>query len=464
MNNTEVELSQGSSSNLRDVITQQLLIFLEAKNYEAAKTLLIPVAAVDIAEAIANLPKTMQIIAFRLLSKNEAIEVYEYLDKETQQLLIEEFKDTEAIEIIDNMSPDDRVKLFDELPPQLARNLVAQLTPQEREFNSLLLGYSLNTAGRIMTPEYIYVKETITVTEAQARIRHLAEKMEVTYYIYVTDNNKQLRGTLSLRDLIIANPEVIISQIMTTNIIYAHTDTDQEEVAKLIQRYDLIALPIVDKDENLLGVVTVDDVIDILQAEVTEDIYKMGAIETTDEDENYFKLGLYKVTKKRIPWLLILLVTNSITVFLMSNFEEVLEEVVALAFFTPLLIDAGGNVGAQSSTVIIRGLSTDELRDKQPFTIILKELITGGLLGIILAVFVIVMIFLLLGQPVIGFTVGFSLVAITVIAATTGAGLPFIFNKMGFDPALMSAPFITTVVDILGIFVYFSIAKLLLGI
>ena len=277
----------------------------------------------------------MQIIAFRLLKKQEAIEVYKYLDKTTQQSLIEDFKDTEAVEIINNMSPDERVKLLDELPPQLVRKLVAQLTPQEREFNALLLGYDANTAGRIMTPEYIYVKENITVTEAQTKIRNLANEIEVAYYIYVTDDNKRLKGTLSLKDLIIANPETIISEIMTINIIYAYTNTDQEEVAKLIQRYDLIALPIVDQDENLLGVVTVDDVIDILEAEATEDIYKMGAIEAAEEDENHFKLGLYKVTKKWIPWLLILLVTNSVTVFLRSNCEEVLEEVVTLAFFTP---------------------------------------------------------------------------------------------------------------------------------
>ena len=335
MNDRVLDFSQGSRSNLRDVINKQLLIFLEAKNYEAAKTLLIPVASVDIAEAIADLPKTMQIIAFRLLNKQEAIEVYKYLDKATQQSLIEDFKDTEAVEIINNMSPDERVKLLDELPPQLVRKLVAQLTPQEREFNALLLGYDANTAGRIMTPEYIYVKENITVTEAQTKIRNLANEIEVAYYIYVTDDNKRLKGTLSLKDLIIANPETIISEIMTINIIYAYTNTDQEEVAKLIQRYDLIALPIVDQDENLLGVVTVDDVIDILEAEATEDIYKMGAIEAAEEDENHFKLGLYKVTKKWIPWLLILLVTNSVTVFLRSNCEEVLEEVVTLAFFTP---------------------------------------------------------------------------------------------------------------------------------
>ena len=434
MNNTEIDFPKGSKSNLRNVITNQLLIFLEAQNYDAAKTLLIPVASVDIAEAIADLPKTLQIIAFRLLNKSQAIDVYEHLDRNTQYLLIEKFKNAEANEIINNMSPDDRVKLFDELPPQLARTLVAQLSPEERELNALLFGYSADTAGRIMTPKYIYV----------------------------TDNNKRLQGTLSLKDLIVAKPEAIISEIMNRNIIYAYTDTDQEEVAKLIQRYDLLALPIVDKDENLLGVVTVDDVIDILEEEATEDIYKMGAINTESDDQNYFKLGLYKITKKRIPWLLILLITNSGTVFLMSNFEEVLEEVVALAFFTPLLIDAGGNIGAQSSTVVIRGLSTDELRDKKPLSIIVKELITGGLLGIILAVIVIAMIFVFLGKPELGFIVGISLIAISIIAATTGTALPFVFNKMGFDPALMSAPFITTVVDVLGIFIYFSIAQLIL--
>ena len=223
MNNTEINFPKGSKSDLRDVITNQLLIFLEAQNYDAAKTLLIPVASVDIAEAIADLPKTLQIIAFRLLNKSQAIDVYEHLDRNTQYLLIEKFKDAEAPEIINNMSPDDRVKLFDELPPQLARTLVAQLSPEERELNALLFGYSADTAGRIMTPKYIYVKETVTANEAQAKIRNLADKIEVAYYIYVTDDNKKLQATLSLKDLIVAKPEAIISEIMNRNIIYLTT-------------------------------------------------------------------------------------------------------------------------------------------------------------------------------------------------------------------------------------------------
>ena len=252
---------------------------------------------------------------------------------------------------------------------------------------------------------------------------------------------------------------------MNRDIVYAYTDTDQEEVAKLIQRYDLIALPVVDKEENLLGVVTIDDILDILEAETTEDIYTMGAVQS--EGDNYFDNSYFQVVKKRIPWLLILLLTNSATIFIMSNYEMVLEEVVALAFFTPLLIDTGGNVGAQSSTVVIRGLSTDELDNKSPFQVLIKELISGGFLGIIMGILVIVgvLIFTSIFTNIninVGITVGVSLFAITMIAAITGAGLPFLFRSMGFDPALMSAPFITTVVDILGILIYFNVAKILL--
>ena len=411
---------------------------------------------------IAILPAALQAIAFRLLEKAKAIEVYEDLQFDVQQFLLEKFQAEEAQQIIESIAPDERVKLFDELPPQIVRRLIAQLSPEERQATSLLLGYQTDRAGHLMTPEYIALKEHLTATEAQERIRSLASLAEVTYYIYVVDSGKKLIGITSLKELIIALPEQTLGEIMTRDVVYAYTDTDQEEVAQLIQRYDLLALPIVDKDENLLGVVTVDDVIDILQEEATEDIYKMGAVQ--NDNDSYFNNNLLEVTKKRTPWLLILLVTNSITVLILSRYEQVLDEVVALAFFTPLLIDAGGNVGAQSSTVVIRGLSTDELRGKKPTLVILRELMTGGMLGILLGILVVVAIFIFLGQKAIGFTVGLSLLSITLIAATTGAALPFIFHSFGLDPALMSAPFITTVVDILGILIYLNIARLLLGV
>ncbi len=461
MSQNSTILPIGSQSKLRDIVSSQLQILLAQKNYEGAKTLLIPVQPVDIAEAIAIIPETMQVIAFRLLDKAKAIEVYEDLNLEIQQFLLEKFQADEAQQIIESIAPDERVKLFDELPPSIVRRLISQLSAEERQATSLLLGYSPDTAGRIMTPEYIALKEQLTAIQAQERIRSLAKSAEVNYYIYVVDSSKKLLGITSLKDLIIALPQQSLGEIMTRDVIYAYTDSDREQVAQLIQRYDLLALPILDKEENLLGVVTVDDVIDILQAEATEDIYTMGAVQA--DDDSYFNQNLLSASRKRIPWLLMLLITNSITVIILSRYEQVLDEVVALAFFTPLLIDAGGNVGAQSSTVVIRGLSTDELRGKQPAAIILRELMTGGLLGILLAILVIVVIFLFLGQGAIGLTVGLSLLSITLIAATSGAALPFLFHFFGLDPALMSAPFITTVVDILGILIYLNIAKLLLG-
>ncbi|MEA5508365.1 magnesium transporter [Crocosphaera sp. UHCC 0190] len=462
MTNIAPRIPLESRSELRDLVCFQLQLFLEQKNYEGVKNLLIPVQAVDIAEAIEGLPGTLQVIAFRLLQKQIAVEVYEYFDCNIQQSLIQEFQAQEAIDLVNQMSPDERVKLFDELPPQLVRKLINHLTPEEREATALLLGYRGDSAGRIMTPEYIALKEHLTARQAQEKIRSLAQKSEVNYYLYITDQNKHLMGLISLKDLIISDPEKPLEEIMKREVICADTDTDQEEVAKLIQRYDLLALPIIDKDKNLLGVVTIDDVIDVIEEEATEDIYKMGGLESTGY--NYFEASLFHVFKQRMPWLLLLLFTNSATVMILSNYEAILDEVVALAFFTPLLIGAGGNVGAQSSTVVIRGLSTEALKDKKPLEIVLRELVSGGLLGLILGILVIIGIFLFLGHQEVSLIVGISLLCITIIAATTGAALPYLFSKLGFDPAFMSAPLITTVVDILGILIYLNMARLILGI
>lgn len=456
----EIE-EKSSRSELRAIVREQLRLLLEDRNWEGVKTLLLPVQPVDIAEAIDGLPKAMQLTAFRLLSKAEAVEVYEHLSTDIQQSLIEEFRDSELLEIVNSMAPDDRAGLFDELPPRLVRRVLAQLSPEERQATSQLLGYQAGTAGRLMTPEYIALRYNLTIKEASDRIRQLARDREVSYYVYVVDEQRRLMGVASLRDVLLADLDQFLGDIINPDVVFAQTDTDQEEVARSIQRYDLVALPVVDRDHTLVGVVTVDDAIDILQKEATEDIYIMGAVRS--EGESYFQSNLATITRKRIPWLFILLITNALTILVMSNFEAVLDEVVALAFFTPLLIDAGGNVGAQSSTVVIRGLSTEELKYKKPLWVIIRESMTGGLLGILLGVVVIGMVFVFLGQIEIGLTVGISLLCITIIAATAGAGLPFLFHSFGLDPALMSSPFITTIVDILGIWIYLSTAKLLLG-
>ncbi|AFY37792.1 magnesium transporter [[Leptolyngbya] sp. PCC 7376] len=448
-------------NELRQLVRSQLLLLLESKNLQGAKSLLVPVQPVDIAEAIEDLPESMQVIAFRLLSKAEAIEVYEYLDSSVQQALVQKFKRQEVQDVVDQMSPDDRVRLFDELPAKVVRQLLEQLSPEERQATNLLLGYEDDTAGRVMTPEYISLKQTLTVGETLERIRLQASKSEIIYYLYVTDASRQLMGIVSLRDLVVSGPTVQLESIMTRDVVSIHTDTDQEEVALTIQRYDLLALPVVDRENRLVGVVTVDDVIDIIQEEATEDIYALGGLQT--DGDNYFQMNLLTVARQRVVWLFVLLITNTFTGWIIRSQESLLQQVVTLAAFIPLLTGTGGNVGAQSSTVVIRGLNTDDLNDLGAGKVVLREAIAGALLGSILGLVVIVWAYFLQGSLGVAISVGISLVAIAVLASVAGSSLPFLFRYMGLDPALMSAPFITTAVDVIGVLIYFNIARLMLG-
>jgi magnesium transporter len=446
---------------LRELVRMQLQSLLEQQNFQGAKALLVPVQPVDIAEAIEGLPEAMQAIAFRLLSKDEAIEVYEYLDPVIQQKLIEEFKHQDVLDIVDKMSPDDRARLFDELPAKIVRRLLTQLSPEERQATSLLLGYKPNTAGRIMTPEYISLKEGMTVAQALERIRSVANITETIYYLYVSDAARRLVGILSLRDLVTAQPDQTIGEIMTRDAVHVYTETDQEEVARIIKDYDFLAVPVVDAERRLVGIVTVDDVIDILEEETTEDIYTLGGVQAGGG--NYFQTNLFTVARKRVVWLMVLLITNTATAVVIQNQEEVLEQVVALAAFIPLLIDTGGNVGAQSSTVVIRGLSTNEVQSSKFVGVISRETLAGVILGVMLAVVVTVWAYFLQGNLAVAIAVGVSLFAIAILASFAGSALPFLFRSLKLDPALMSAPFITTAVDVLGVLIYLWTARLILG-
>lgn len=440
----------------------QLKTLLEQNNLPGAKALLIPVQPADVAEAIEGLPEPMQVIAFRLLSKTEAIEVYEHLDSSVQQALVEEFKRQDVLDVVDKMSPDDRVRLFDELPAKIVSRLLAQLSLEERRATALLLGYEAGTAGRIMTPEYVSLKQQWTVAQALERIRRLAHVSETIYYLYVTDAARRLTGILSLRALVIAQPEQTIGEIMVREVVYVQTDTDQEEVARLIQRYDFLAVPIVDTEQRLVGIITVDDVIDILEEETTEDIYALGGVQAGTD--SYFQTNLLTVARRRVVWLFVLLITNTATSAVIRSQEAVLQQVVALAAFIPLLIGTGGNVGAQSSTVVIRGLNTDEIDKTIAFKVIRRETIAGLFLGLMLGLVVFVWAYVLQGSLVVAIAVGISLVAISVLASIAGAALPFLFQTIGLDPALMSAPFITTAVDVLGVLIYLNTARLILQI
>ncbi|MGI0482001.1 magnesium transporter [Geminocystis sp. CENA526] len=465
MNDNVTIAKNDSRHELRELVSSQLEIMLETNNLEGAKALLVPVQPVDIAEAIEYLPPSMQLIAFRLLNKTEAIDVYEHLESSVQQALIEEFKRQEVLDIVDKMSPDDRARLFDELPAMVVSRILEQLSPEERQATNLLLGYEEDTAGRIMTPEYISLKQTLTVEETLDRIRSLAKASELIYYMYVTDASRHLAGIVSLRDLVLHSPNQTLEEIMTRDVVYVKTDMDQEEVAKLIQRYDFLAVPVVDKELRLVGIVTVDDIIDILEREATEDIYALGAVQS--DGENYFQTNLFTVARRRVTWLLVLLLTNTVTGSIIGAQEDVLAKVTVLAAFIPLLIGTGGNIGTQSSTVVIRGLSTGEMNDLGTPKVIAREALAGLLLGLILGFLATIWAYLLpqTGRNIVVATsVGVSLVAISVLASVSGSALPFLFKSIGLDPALMSAPFITTAVDVLGVLIYFTIARTMLGI
>ncbi|MEO1591883.1 MAG: magnesium transporter [Cyanobacteria bacterium J06632_22] len=450
-----------SRKELRELVRSQLQALLEQENLQGAKALLVPVQPADIAEAIEGLPEAMQALAFRLLSKAEAIEVYENLDSSVQQALIEDFKRQDVIDIVDKMSPDDRARLFDELPAKVVRRLLQQLSAQERESTALLLGYEAGTAGRVMTPEYVSIKENWTITRTLESIRRLATVSETVYYLFVTDSARRLTGILSLRTLVIGQPDQTIGELMTREVVSVKTDDDQEEVARLIQRYDFLAVPVVDTENRLVGIITVDDVIDILEEETTKDIYALGGVQSGGD--NYFQTNLLTVARKRVVWLSVLLLTNTVTTAVIRSQEDIIQQVAVLAAFIPLLIGTGGNVGAQSSTVVIRGLNTDELPIRNAFKVIQREAIAGAFLGLMLGVAVTLWAFVLQGDWGVSVIVGVSLWGISILASSAGAALPFLFQRVGFDPALMSAPFITTVVDVFGVLIYLTLARHILG-
>ena len=445
---------------LRQLVRSELKILLEQENWEGAKAILLPVQPADIAEAISGLPKAMQALTFRLLAKDEAIAVYENLDSSVQQVLLQDFSREDVRNIIEQMSPDDRVKLFDELPAKVVRQLLVQLSPSEREATALLLGYQPQTAGRIMTPEYLSLKEKRTIAQAFQHIRRLALTKETIYSLYVTDNKHCLTGYLSLKDFVTAQPEQIIGELANPHVICVHTDTPQEEVARLLQHYDFLALPVVDTENRLVGIITVDDVIDILEAKTTKDIHTLGGIQPGDS--HYFQSSILSIVHRRAFWLITAFLITTLASFIVKAQEQLLQQIIVLVAFIPLLIDTGGDVGCQSSTVVIRGLNTQSLRQHRVLWIIQREAMAGALLGLILGFGAIAWAYLLQGNLLVAVVIGISLLLISTLASGFGAALPFFFSRLGLDPALMSAPFMTTIADVFGVLIYLYVAQLVL--
>jgi magnesium transporter len=364
-------------------------------------------------------------------------------------------------EVVEEMSPDDRARLLEELPAKVVRQLLSELSPEERRVTAQLLGYEAETAGRLMTTEYIALKENQTAAMALEIVRSRARDTETIYSLYVTDAQRCLTGILSLRDLVTADLNARIGDVMTGDVLSVATDTDQEKVARTIQRYDFLAVPVVDSEQRLVGIVTVDDVIDVIEQEATRDLYAAGAVQAGDEDD-YFTSNLFTVARRRIVWLSVLVVASFFTSEVIAANEAVLKQVVLLAAFIPLLGGTGGNVGAQSSTVVIRGLSTQSISALKPLQAVLREAMAGALLGVLMMVVVLPFAWWRGGGALVGVSVGISLLAITTLAATAGAAFPLLFDRMGLDPALMSTPFITTCTDVAGTLIYLKTAEWLL--
>jgi magnesium transporter len=415
----------------------------------------------EIVDELYRLEPNELAVAFRLLPKDIAIEVFESMDPSSQGQLIASFRNAQVIDLIEKMDPDDRVRLLEELPAKLAKEVLEGLSPKERRLTSILLGYSEETVGRVMSPEFVALRATMATAQALDKIRQSGSDAETIYMLPVTDAYLMLVGVVSLRDLVLAKPDTLVSDIMITDVYSARVDEDQEKAARLVQEADLLALPITDMEGRLVGVLTVDDAMEILEYESTEDIVLGGASKPLEMP--YLSASVRILARTRALWLLVLIIAAALSVNILNYFEQSLETVVTLALFIPLLIDTGGNIGSQSATLIVRAIAVNEVQFRDFFKVIFRELRVGILLGLmlgIMAVFPVSAIF----DPKIAMVLSLSLITICIISAVAGAILPLTAHRVGVDPAVVSAPIITTLVDSTGLIIYFLIANAVLGI
>lgn len=436
---------------------EELKELLKTRQYTRLRQSLAEVNDADIAAFIESLDEAELLKVFRILPKSSAADVFSYLEVENQQFIITALSDKEAAGIIDNLMADDATDLLEEMPANIVKKLLANASPETRRDINHLLRYPEDSAGSIMTVEYVDLKEDITVQDAIERIRKVGVDSETINICYVLDSKRTLVGTVALRYLLISPSDAVIGDIMHENVVYLNTMMDQEEVARQFQKYDFTSMPVADNEGRLVGIITVDDVVDILQEEATEDIEKMAAI--VPSDKPYMKTGVLETWKKRIPWLLLLMISATFTGSIITSFEDALSVFPILTAFIPMLMDTGGNAGGQASVTIIRGLSLNEIGYSDVPKILWKELRVAFACGATLSVayFAKLMLFDRVGLGVAA-VVCLTLIAAVAIAKMIGCSLPVLAKRLGFDPAVMASPFITTIVDALSLVIYFAIA------
>lgn len=439
-----------------------LLQLLAEKKFRQLKSLLVEMNVVDIAEFLDEVEPEQLIVVFRLLPKDTAAEVFTYLeDSEDQEKLIGALSDQELREVLNELYLDDAVDLIEDMPANVVSRILRNTDASTRSQINQLLNYPKESAGSLMTTEFIYLHPDATVEESFARIRQVGLDKETVYTCYVTQN-RVLQGVVTVKRMLMSSYETRIRDIMETNVLSVHTHTDKEEVAQTFSKYDVSVLPVVDNDERLVGIITFDDAMDVIEEEATEDIEKMAAILPTDKP--YFQTGVVETWKHRVPWLLLLMISATFTGTILGFFEDALAANAALTLFIPMLMDTGGNSGGQASVTIIRAMSLGDIEYSDCFRVIWKELRVAALCATTLGAVVFAKVILLDRKSIpVAIVVSLTIFVTIIIAKLVGCTLPMLAKKLGFDPAVMASPFITTVVDALSLLIYFAIATQVMG-
>jgi len=442
--------------------------YLKSKDMEALKNMLNAAEDMEVLGAINDLSSEEQAIVYRLLNKDRALFIFEQLDTGLQQKLIHSFTEEKAIEMIAELAPDDRVRLLDELPAGVAKKLLASLSAEERQITNVLMGYEAETAGRIMTPEYVRLRRDMTVEEALEKVKISAKDKETIYTLYITDDGRTLEGVISLRELLIADANEKVENLMQKKVIKVSTDTDQEEVARLLHDLDLLAIPVADKENRLVGIITVDDAMDILEDEATEDMFDKAGMADINRKESSRSVvlvegSLWDIWKVRMPFLFLTLAGGLLAGSVIDQFEETLHSVAMVAIFIPVIMDMGGNVGTQSSTVFARGVLLGHISMKKIGKHLLKEITVGFSMGVLVGIIAGLAAYIWHGIPGLGLAVGLALMITMTLATLLGFMVPYILIKLNVDQAAGTDPIITTIKDIVGLLIYFVLVNQFLG-
>ncbi|MEQ8822019.1 MAG: magnesium transporter [Sumerlaeia bacterium] len=441
---------------LGNLLAPEIEELLAARDYRAAKTLLGDLTAQDLADIITDLPNKHTTMVFRLLPKDKAADVFEYLEFSAQEELLDELKSEEVAHILEEMDPDDRTALLEELPPKAASALIAMLSPEERRIATTLLNYPEESVGRLMTTDFVYLHPEMTVLDALKKVRRIGIDRETVYALYVVDKARTLLGSVSLRRIVTSDLEQVVGDLMVSDPPKVTTTDDREDAAELIRRYDLIALPVADQTGKLVGIVTVDDLLDVIEAEHTEDVQMQAAV--LPDERSYLEATVFGLVRRRIVWLVLLLGAEMIGVLFLRRYEETLSAYIALALFLPVMIATGGNTGTQSAALVIRAIATGEIDLRHGMKVLGRDLVVGVVLSVTLGVLAGLLCWAMSGMGVIGLCVGCGLAAIIVMSNLAGTLLPLVFEQLNMDPALMSGPFISTLVDVFGLVIYLQIS------